>query len=61
MNLNAWVYAPVIAERWQQHELWDGTYTLRDLLDVHEIMAVEKENRRRAQEAAERRKEANIL
>lgn len=60
MNLNAWVYAPVIAGRWQQHELWDGTYTLKDLLDVHEIMAVESENRRRAQEAAERRREAGI-
>lgn len=51
----------MIAGRWQQHELWDGTYTLRDLLDIHEIMAVEAENRRRAQEAAEQRKEAGIL
>ncbi|MGP1365879.1 MAG: DUF6889 family protein [Schwartzia sp. (in: firmicutes)] len=53
-NVNAWLYAPVIAGRWRQHELWDGTYTLDDLLDVHEIMTVEQENRFRAEEAAER-------
>lgn len=54
------MYAPVIAGRWQQHELWDGTYTLSDLLDCHEIMAVEAENKRRAQEAAERQRELGI-
>ncbi|MGP1470049.1 MAG: DUF6889 family protein [Schwartzia sp. (in: firmicutes)] len=43
-----------MAGRWRQHELWDGTYTLDDLLDVHEIMTVEQENRFRAEEAAER-------
>lgn len=58
--MNAWVYAPVIAGRWQQHELWDGTYTFRDLLDVHEIMAIEAENRYRAKLAAERRREAGL-
>lgn len=50
----------MIAGRWQQHELWDGTYTLSDLLDVHEIMAVEAENKYRAQVAAERRREAGL-
>ena len=45
----------MIAGKWQQHELWDGTYTLADLLDMHEILAVEYENRRRAQEAEERK------
>ena len=59
-NVNAWLYAPVIAGRWQQHELWDGTYTLSDLLDVHEIMAVESENKYRAQLAAEQRREAGL-
>lgn len=49
--MNAWVYAPVIAGKWKQHELWDGTYTFDDLLDIHEIIAVENENRARAQEA----------
>lgn len=50
----------MIAGRWQQHELWDGTYTLSDLLDVHEIMAVEEENKYRAQVAAEQRREAGL-
>lgn len=45
----------MIAGRWQQHELWDGTYTLDDLLDCLEIINVENENVRRAQEEAERR------
>ncbi|GAA0083127.1 DUF6889 family protein [Clostridium sporogenes] len=39
---------------WKQHEVWDGTYTLDDLLDAHEIMAVKNENERRANEAVER-------
>ena len=38
---------------WRQHEVWDGTYTLDDLMDAHEIMAVHAENERRAREAAE--------
>lgn len=32
---------------WRQHEIWDGTYTLGDLLDAHEIMSVKAENQRR--------------
>ncbi|WP_423219680.1 DUF6889 family protein [Clostridium hydrogeniformans] len=39
---------------WKQHEVWDGTYTLDDLLDVHEMMAVKSENERRAYEASQR-------
>lgn len=39
---------------WQQHELWDGTYTLDDLLDAHEIMDVKNENQERARQAQER-------
>ncbi len=45
--MNAWVYAPVIAGMWKQHELWDGTYTLDDLLDAHEMLLVGNENKRR--------------
>lgn len=37
---------------WKQHELWDGTYTLDDLLDAHEIMQVTHENEHRAHEAS---------
>lgn len=52
-NLNSWVYAPVLARMWKQHELWDGTYTFKDLLDAHEIILVNNENRRREAEAKE--------
>jgi len=43
-----WVYAPVAAGMWKQHELWDGTYTLDDLLDIQEVLLVKSENERRA-------------
>ncbi|CQR71684.1 hypothetical protein SOV_04800 [Sporomusa ovata DSM 2662] len=39
---------------WQQHELWDGTYSLDDLLDAHEWLSVKRENQQRAQDAANR-------
>ncbi|WP_432748997.1 DUF6889 family protein [Pectinatus haikarae] len=35
---------------WKQHELWDGTYTFKDLLDAHEMMMVKAENQRREEE-----------
>ena len=38
---------------WRQHELWDGTYTLDDLLDAVEVIRVRRENERRAAEAAQ--------
>jgi len=38
---------------WRQHELWDGTYSLEDLLDAHEMLAVRAENERRARVQAE--------
>lgn len=34
----------MIAGHWKQHELWDGTYTLDDLADIHEMMAVQSAN-----------------
>ena len=34
---------------WRQHELWDGTYTLDDLLDAVELICVRRENEKRAQ------------
>ena len=43
-------FLPVSAGLWRQHELWDGTYTLGDLLDVLELLALQAENRRRAEE-----------
>ena len=36
---------------WKQHELWDGTYTLDDLLDIAELIRVRRENENRAAEA----------
>ena len=41
---------PVAASFWRQHELWDGTYTLDDLLDIAELAEVRKENEYRAME-----------
>ena len=42
---------PVIAGLWKQHELWDGTYTFDDLLDIIEVQQVKSENERRSMEA----------
>ena len=36
---------------WKQHELWDGTYTLDDLLDIVELIRVRRINEARAMEA----------
>ena len=43
---------PVAAGMWRQHELWDGTYTLDDLLDIVEMIRVRRENEARAADAA---------
>nr|DAW16995.1 MAG TPA: hypothetical protein [Caudoviricetes sp.] len=32
---------------WQQHELWDGTYTIDDWLDAVEMIEVKMENEAR--------------
>jgi hypothetical protein len=37
----------VIVGAWRQHEVWDGTYTLDDLFDWHEMQSVKMENDRR--------------
>lgn len=42
-----------MAGMWQQHEVWDGTYNIDDLLDAHEMLLVKVENQVRAQKAAE--------
>ena len=41
---------PVAAGMWRQHELWDGTYTLDDLLDIVELIRVRRINEMRARE-----------
>ena len=50
-NLDAFLFLPVAAGMWRQHELWDGTYTLDDLLDAVELLQVTRENEARAREA----------
>ena len=52
-NVDELAFLPVAAGLWRQHELWDGTYTLDDLLDILEVMRTARENARRAAEAAE--------
>lgn len=49
-NYDPFLFAPVVAGIWKQHELWDGTYSLEDLLDAHEMLMVKAENERRQQE-----------
>ena len=51
-NLDEFAFLPVSAGMWRQHELWDGTYTLDDLLDAVEVIGVRRDNERRAAEAA---------
>ena len=52
VNADEILFSPVIAGHWKQHETWDGTYSLDDLLDIIEVMHVRAENERRAQEQA---------
>ena len=41
-NLDEFLFLPVAAGLWRQHELWDGTYTLDDLLDAAELILVRR-------------------
>ncbi len=50
-NMDEFLFLPVSTGMWKQHELWDGTYTLDDLLDITELIRVKRENEWRAQEA----------
>ena len=49
-NLDGLLYMPVSAGYWKQHETWDGTYTLDDLLDIVEMIRVKRENEYRMME-----------
>ena len=51
MNVDEVLFIPVAAGLWQQHELWDGTYTLNDLLDILEVLQVRQENEHRMAES----------
>ena len=48
-DLDEFLFLPVTLGLWRQHELWDGTYTLDDLLDAVELICVRRENEKRAQ------------
>ncbi len=37
----------MLAGLWRHCELFDGTYSFEDLLDVHELLDVKAENERR--------------
>ena len=52
-NVDEFAFLPVTVGMWRQHELWDGIYTLDDLLDAVEVIRVKRENERRAAEAAQ--------
>jgi hypothetical protein len=45
-----------MAGAWQQHQVFDGTYTLDDLLDWIEMNDVKDENERRYREYMEAQK-----
>ena len=49
-NVDPFLFLPVVAGLWQQHELWDGTYTLDDLLDAVEWIRIKRENEYRVSE-----------
>ena len=52
LNVDEFAFMPVTTGMWRQHELWDGTYTLDDLLDAVEVIRVKRENEKRAAKAA---------
>lgn len=40
---------------WKQHEVFDGTYTIDDLLDIHELLLIKSENEKRHRESEQTR------
>lgn len=46
-----------MAGAWQQHQVFDGTYTFDDLLDWHEMQTVKNENEWRIQDYQELQRE----
>jgi hypothetical protein len=57
-NIDAVLFAPVMAGLWRQRELKDGTYSYIDFLNILEMINVENENKHRDYEAQRRR--ANV-
>jgi hypothetical protein len=46
-TLNPLLWRPVAAKLWRQHEVFDGTYDVGDLLDALEFLDTQEENQRR--------------
>lgn len=53
-TLNALLWRPIAAGLWRQHETFDGTYDIGDLLDVLEFLDVKEENERRHRASTEK-------
>ena len=46
--MDEFAFLPVIYGFWRQNELWDGTYTIDDLLDIVEVISVRRAREVRA-------------
>ena len=46
-GIEAFCWRPVLAGLWRQHELYDGTYDLSDLVEVNAVLDIKAENERR--------------
>lgn len=44
-NIDMILYQPVLKRYWRQHELWDGTYTFEDLIDICEAIMIKEANK----------------
>lgn len=53
MNVDEFLFAPVVADLWSHRDVKQDVFDIDDLLDAHEILEVRAENRRRASETAE--------
>lgn len=41
------LYRPVLAGLWQQHQVKDGTYNFKDLLIAHDLLNLKEANQQR--------------
>lgn len=44
-NIDTILFIPVIRRYWKQHELWDGTYSFSDFMDILEAIDVFESNK----------------
>jgi len=43
--MSAYLWRPVVAGMWMQKELSDGTYTVDDLIEAHEVLRMREQAR----------------